>query len=144
MSAAETLNTALIGLHRSLLQYAGECWPWAAAGDAATEKRVRELAARERNLVGQLFTLLNDRGEAVDLGTYPDNSALHYVSLPFLLERMQGETERFADQLKALAPTVAGDEEGWALFGQVQTTVAENLAAIKDLRTKAQSPVAVA
>ncbi|MFM8222628.1 MAG: hypothetical protein ACKOJF_27290 [Planctomycetaceae bacterium] len=143
MSAAETLNTALIGLHRSLLQYAGECWPWAAAGDAASEARVRGLAARERELVGQLFTLLNDRGVAVDFGTYPDHSALHYVSLPFLLERMESESDRFAEQLKALAPTVAGDEEGWALFGQVQSTVAANLEAIRELRAKAQSPVAV-
>lgn len=139
MSVADSLNTALIGLHRSLLQYAGECWPWAAANDAATEAKIRELAASEQSLASQLFAWLNDRGVPVDLGAYPDNSALHYVSVPFLLERMQSEHARFDAQLTALAPSVSGDEEGWSLFGKVQSTVSANLAVIRDLLRAAEA-----
>ncbi|MFN0051885.1 MAG: hypothetical protein ACKV0T_06820 [Planctomycetales bacterium] len=82
------LNDLLIQVHRSLLQYTEECWPWTDLDQAAEHRAIQELAHQQRELVGRLARLLDQRQQTVDFGTYPDWSGLHYVSLDFLLARL--------------------------------------------------------
>lgn len=129
----ETMNTVMIRVYRSLLQYAGECWPWAAAKDASSEAAVREMAAEEQRLAARIFAWLDQREAPVDLGTYPDNSSLHYVSLPFLLRRVASDHTELAAFLKQAQATIANDSLATGLVGEILGSVERHLARLTEL-----------
>lgn len=133
MSNVETLNTVLIRVYRSLLQYAGECWPWADARNAEAEAAVREMAGEERRLAARIFAWLDAAESPVDLGTYPDNSSLHYVSLPFMLRRIVSDHTELADLLRQSQGEIVDDSTATQLVAEVRGAVERHLARIKDL-----------
>jgi hypothetical protein len=78
------LNSILIELNRCLLQYAYECWPYAAAKDEAATK-LRSLAEIQQTDVGVLVDVLLERQWPIDFGTYPtDYTAMQYNSIESL------------------------------------------------------------
>lgn len=137
MSSDTILNTALIEVYRSLLQYAGESWPWASAGSEETETAVRKMAEEERDVVARFFQHLDSRGVAVDLGAYPDNSALHYASLPFFLQRMVTEHADLEKSLRYYREQVAQDPAASRLLDEAVGVVQRHLATIRQLATPA-------
>lgn len=137
MSSDTILNTALIEVYRSLLQYAGESWPWASVGSEETETAVRKMAQEERDVVARIFQHLDSRGVSVDLGTYPDNSALHYVSLPFFLQRMVVEHTDLDNALRYYRGQVAHDPAAARLLDETVGVVQRHLATIRQLAAPA-------
>jgi hypothetical protein len=137
VSSNAVLNTALIEVYRSLLQYAGESWPWAAAGSDETETAVRQMAAEERGIVSRIFHHLDSSGLPVDLGTYPDNSALHYASLPFFLQRMVSEHADLDQSLRYYRQAVSQDQEASRLLDEAIGMVERHLARIRQLAAPA-------
>lgn len=137
MSSNAVLNTALIELYRSLLQYAGESWPWAAVGSDETETAVRQMAAEERGIVAGIFHHLDAQGLPVDLGTYPDNSALHYASLPFFLQRMVTEHADLDQSLRYYRQHVSRDPEATRLLDEAIGMVERHLTRIRQLAAPA-------
>lgn len=133
MSSHTILNTALIEVYRSLLQYAGESWPWASAGSEETETTVRKMAEEERDVVGRIFQHLDSQGVPVDLGAYPDNSALHYASLPFFLQRMVSEHADLDRSLRYYRGQVAQDPAASRLLDEAVGVVERHLATIRQL-----------
>ncbi len=137
MSSDTILNTALIEVYRSLLQYAGESWPWASVGSEETETAVRKMAQEERDVVARIFQHLDSRGVSVDLGTYPDNSALHYVSLPFFLQRMVVEHTDLDNALRYYRGQVAQDPSAARLLDEATGVVQRHLATLRQLAAPA-------
>jgi hypothetical protein len=83
----QTMNTALIGLSRSFLQYVAESWPWVDEADRSIERQLQILASRQRLDVGDLVGFLVDRDWNVDFGTFPtEYTDLHFISLSALFE----------------------------------------------------------
>ncbi len=136
MSNVETLNTVLIRVYRSLLQYAGECWPWASANAQSTEAAVRDMAAEEQRLAERVFHWLDGRLPVVDLGTYPDNSSLHFVSLSFLLRRIVSDHAELAACLKQARSAVVNDAPAAQLVAEAHAIVERHLTRLNELAAK--------
>src|SRR5262245_44022345 len=84
----ERLNALLIRVHRSLLQYAVECWPWTDVDAAAEQATIEGLAREQESYVARMTELLVEREWSVDFGSFPDWSELHYVALDYLLGKL--------------------------------------------------------
>jgi hypothetical protein len=145
-TANEILSHVLRRVHRSLLQYSVECWPWTtlseAAGSAAPEQQaVDQIAARQRTFIGRLVELLTSRGEVVDFGNYPDNSELHYVSLDFLLGKLIADEQHLVGDLEAAQGGLHHDPEAATLVSELLAAEQANIARLRELAAK--SPIAV-
>src|SRR5262245_20373770 len=116
-TSSQILNRILVRVYRGLLQYAVECWPWAADADlngdqSPQQKTIEQMAAREQVLIGRIVELLSQREGALDLGTYPDNSALHYVSFDYLLGKLIADEEGLIAELQSALGPLQADAEG--------------------------------
>ena len=87
------LNSALIDMSRSFLQYVAEGWPWVGADQQAVGDQVLALAASQRDDVAAIVELLNDREQFIDFGSFPTE----YTDLQFLaLDTMASNAARSA------------------------------------------------
>lgn len=87
----QELNKLFILLHRSLLQYVGECWPWTAEDGKQTEilATIKGLIAAQKQHEAALAQPLTESGWVLDFGGYPTlYTDLHYVSLTYLLKQI--------------------------------------------------------
>lgn len=88
----QQLNSLYVPLHRSLLQYVGECWPWSDEGsdDGASARAVLSHAVKiQRKSADELANHLEAVDWVVDHGSYPTAyTDLHYVSLTYLLKQV--------------------------------------------------------
>jgi len=116
MEPDDILNDALAALHRSLAQYATECWPWAesdASGD--DEGLIHRIAQEQAAAVARMAELLDARQVAIDFGTYPDWSALHYVSADFLVGKIEANQREIVARLERAAAALSNDVQAKAL-----------------------------
>lgn len=87
----QELNKLFVLLHRSLLQYVGECWPWTAEDGRQTEilATIKGLIATQKKNEAALAKPLTESGWVLDFGGYPTlYTDLHYVSLTYLLKQL--------------------------------------------------------
>jgi hypothetical protein len=143
MSNAATcsaLNQLLIDLGRSLLQYVGECWPWAGAKTQEAQRQIDELVQIQKRQVGELAELLDEAEWTIDKGTYPtEYTDLHYVALSYLLDQLIQNQRELVDEAKRTLAACQGDPEARALVSEVQTTQQKILKDLEILaRTTAQ------
>jgi hypothetical protein len=131
--ANEILNDLLVRAYRSLLQYTGECWPWAGADDSVEQQAVCEMAAAQKECVARMVELLQSRDWAINFGNYPDFSALHYVSLDFLLGRLVADEEDLLGLIESARDGVAGDPEGAELVSQLHDATKQHLTKLREL-----------
>src|SRR5690606_15143659 len=110
-----TLNDLLILIYRSLLQYAVECWPWSDPADEAEHDVIERLASEQKSGVARLATFLDQRQHPIDFGTYPDWSALHYVSLDSMLGQLIGDEAAIIAGAERALPTLKADPEASGL-----------------------------
>ncbi len=104
VSTNSTINTVLISLSRSFLQYVAESWPWVDASVLRVEEQVRDLAASQRKDVAALVHVLTERDCHIDLGAYPtEYTDLHFISLSTLLEWLLSGQTQVIDRLRAAA-----------------------------------------
>ncbi|VAX39895.1 hypothetical protein MNBD_PLANCTO02-2296 [hydrothermal vent metagenome] len=81
------LNDVLVNLHRSLLQYMGECSPWVPVDESEKMEQVKELIRFQHSAVIQIEELLEFRRTPVDFGLYPvEYTDLQFLSLSYLLK----------------------------------------------------------
>jgi hypothetical protein len=140
-TANDILNHLVGRVYRSLLQYSVECSPWSAlsesVGSAAPEEQiVEQIAARQQSFVGRLVELLTNRGETVDLGNFPDNSALHYVSLDFLLGKLIADEQQIVAELEAAQGGLHHDPEAATLVSELLAAEHSNIARLRELAAK--------
>jgi len=116
----ELVNDLLVELHRSLVQYAAEAWPWARSGDQKLAGTVQWLAKRQRDDASLIVELLNSRRHPVDLGMYPlEYGNLHYVDLEFLYAALVDNQTGIVNHLEAAAADVEIDPDAAAVLQQV-------------------------
>lgn len=120
----QRLNDLLIDLSRSLLQYAGEAWPWTAeGGPTATRDAVMDLVRRQQDSARQIVDLLIERHHPIDFGIYPDEySSLHYVSLDYLLGQLIVNEQAILEECDAVARDTKDDPDA----GRVVLAVREH------------------
>ena len=54
----QLLNGVLVRIHRGLLSYAGECWPWTNDEEASERDAVSRMVAERNERVAQIAELL--------------------------------------------------------------------------------------
>lgn len=111
------LNSMLILLRCSLVQYVAECWPWSSRDAVAARQAVLGAAAEQTQLVNQLAELLTDRRWPIDPGTYPDEfTEWNFVSLAYLWPRLMEDQDFVVAELTEAAHECADDREGARLL----------------------------
>jgi hypothetical protein len=129
------LNDLLIDLGRSLLQYAGEAWPWTAAFDSGAARQVIEqLGAEQRKSVEQIAKLLQERHHTVDFGVYPDEyTSLHYVSQRYMLDQLIVNERSLVEECDALARECRQDPEAASLIESIREREQRALSELRKL-----------
>jgi hypothetical protein len=135
-SADDILANLLVTLHRSLLQYVKEAWPWTDAHNAANRDAVLKAAAEQEQTVDNLADLLQDRGYPVGFGSYPDFSYMNYVSLDYLLKRLVENQKRVVNTCQAAERTLEGVPEDAALAQAISAAEQDRLALLQSLAAK--------
>jgi hypothetical protein len=126
MQHNDVLNGVLILLRRSLLQYAGEAWPWTGSGSDEPRSEIDQLIAAQSERVRKLAELLDGRRWTIDFGAFPDFTELHYLSLSFVLPHVVENERTIVRELELALPGCAGDSEATALVAE--TLVGESQA----------------
>lgn len=112
LAPSSALNDLLVRLNRSLLQYAGESWPWTDLEAAGEQAVVDSLVQRQRTHVGRLAELLWGRYWNIDFGVYPaEYTDLHYVALDYLLTLLVASENDVLGEIERVLPLCAGDED---------------------------------
>ena len=130
------LNNVLIQMACSFLQYVAESWPWVSLDEASVESQVRVLAARQRQDVGALATLLDGREHHIDFGSFPtEYTDQQFLSLHAMIGRLKSSHElvcgRIASALVSLR--TAGDSDGSELLGTVESHERDILKALGEI-----------
>ncbi len=131
------VNRLLIDLHRSLLQYVGECWPWTGKHAAGEREIVADLVVRQRRQIQQLSDYLREADWLTDFGSYPtEYTNLHYVALDYLLNQLLESEVALLNQTNQVLAQSQSDPELAQLLGRVH---AEEQAMVAELRKLATS-----
>ena len=137
-----TINSAVIVLSRSFLQYVAESWPWVDKADRGAEEQVQALAARQRRDVAEIVQLLVDRDWPIDFGSFPtEYTDLHFISLSTLLDRLQTGQRHTADRLTAVTQSLRDsfDKQATVLMESVTERHSHVGASLQQLQQKLSS-----
>ena len=118
------LNGVLIQMARSFLQYVSESSPWVANNSVTDESQVLVLAARQRQDVGEIASLLDQREHNIDFGTFPtEYTDQQFLSLQSgmggLKRSQQLVCNRIANSIVSLR--TAGDAEAADLLTTIES-----------------------
>ena len=135
------LNSAVISMAHSLLQYVADAGTWVQMGAQGVEEQVDVLAARQRQDVGDVAALLTEREFAIDFGTFPtEYTDLQFLSLEALFGSIrQGQSdvlEEIAAAISALRQS--GDAEAVTLLEAVEIHEKEIAVALQELNEQPQ------
>jgi len=133
MQHNDVLNGVLILLRRSLLQYAGEAWPWSGSGSGEPRAEIDRLIAAQADRVRRLADLLDGRRWTIDFGAYRDFSDLHYLSLSFVLPHLVENEQTIVREIELALPACAGDSEGTALLAEILVGESQSLSELQRL-----------
>ena len=125
------INQLLIGLHRSLLQYVGDAWPWVDTTAEEERAKLLQLVAAQRKYSERLIELLIDRGWQIDFGTYPtEYTDLHYVAQSYLLKQLVASEQALIGDIERTLQAYAGDAE---LTRMLEKLLAEQRRIVQEL-----------
>ena len=128
------LNDLLIQIGRSLLQYVGECWPWASSHDSETRSTLEQLAAEQQESVAALAELLTACGQYIDFGTYPTSyTSLHYVDVQYLLSQLVKNQEEIVRECDSVSGAVGSDPTAGSLVKEVAVAERRHLDELRKL-----------
>lgn len=138
------LNSVLINLSRSFLQYLSESSPWVRGEAAAAGRSVEQLAADQRLDVRAIAEFLDSREWPVDFGSFPtEYTDLQFLSLSSLMAGLihsqQGQLAALTEASQTL--NRSADSEAAELLDTVRSREEQILAALQQLNPQLQ-PVA--
>lgn len=142
------LNGVLIQMARSFLQYVSESSPWVANDAASDEAQINVLAARQRQDVGDISALLDQREHYIDFGTFPtEYTDQQFLSLQSVMSGLKRSQESVCSQIsktiKALSNS--GDAEAAELLTTIESHERDILRAMGEIeKTLAIHSAAVA
>ena len=131
------LNSVLIDMARSFLQYVAEAWPWVSAQDLSVEEQVSTIAARQRQDVADIVSLLTAREHFIDFGSFPtEYTDLQFIALEALFDSLHKSQRTVCDSIdSALSELSKGDdEEAVLLLTAISTRQTEAAAALKEVQ----------
>lgn len=127
---------------RSLLQYVSEAFPWATAEEREALANLQQLIADEKAVSAELARfLLRQRVGLPHLGTYPDFTAVNFVSLDFLLPMLVDHQAKAIAVLERDLASVK-DPEARALVEKLLTMKRQHLETLKSMAATAQPAAA--
>ena len=130
----ELINELLIAVHRSLLQYSVECWPWTAPGEASEQDAITDMVQEQQIFVHRLVELLLESEFTIDFGGFPTEfTDLHYVALDFMLQEMIKDEEFLIAQLERGHAVVADDVEASSLLAELTAAERRHLTQLREL-----------
>lgn len=131
------LNSVLIDMSRSFLQYMAEASPWVGEQATAIGEQVSVIAVRQRQDVADIVTLLNDREYPLDFGTYPtEYTDQQFLGLGAVFNNLRSSQDAVCASIAAgLASVQAeGDEEARQLLSVIEIRQKEVVHALKELQ----------
>lgn len=122
------LNDLLVEIHRSLVQYAAEAWPWSTDQASDLQGAVLSVAERQRQDVGRLVHFLMDRSAHVDFGLYPPEfTSLHYVAIEYLYGQLIENQRSLVRLLDHSIGNLSTDPDAQRLVSQIAISQREGL-----------------
>jgi len=104
------LNSLVIELSCSLLQFTGEVSPWSPASATSARETLDRAIRSQKSHVDRLVELLIERRWAVDFGVYPSEfTDLHFLSLKALLPRIVENQQTLIGELDEAVHTCIDD-----------------------------------
>jgi len=136
------LNNALIQMARSFLQYVSESSPWVSMDSASAEAQIEVLAARQRQDVGEIVSVLSVREHFIDFGSFPtEYTDLQFLSLQALMGRLKASQRLICDGLAASTVSLrtSGDAEGADLLSTLESHERDILRALQEIELELAS-----
>ena len=141
------LNNTLIQMSCSFLQYVSESWPWVRLEASSIEEQVRVLAARQRQDVGEIVSLLSAREYHIDFGSFPtEYTDQQFLGLNVLIGRLKHSQKLICDRIDGARISLesAGDAEGAEVLRIVSLHEADVMKALADIERELMPAVAKA
>ena len=139
-------NRVLIDMGRSFLQYISDAWPWVDPLAQSIQDQVMVIAARQRQDVAELATLLTEREHIIDFGTFPtEYTDLQFLSLDSILtliHKSQSSICSTVSQVLSELNTSGDDSEALALLTAVEIRQKEATTVLKELQDELSQPAA--
>ena len=136
---SERLNSLFVMLHRSLLQYVGECWPWTAVGPNGKQLRTdaNNCVSHQRQSIGLIAEYLALRQARVEFGKFSTGfTDLHFVSLQFLLKQLISDQTRLVESVDRNVTLLPGGDPSRDILEAVSRNEHDNLSALQQLSAK--------
>lgn len=125
------INGLLIEVHRSLLQYSREAAAWSPAADEELITQLDSLAQEQEKSVNSMVDFLQARKHLIDFGVFPhEYTSLHFVSIDYLIGRIQESEQTLVSELENSISLLAGDLDAVHL---VESVLEREKAIIKTL-----------
>jgi hypothetical protein len=132
----QLLNSLLIQMCRSFLQYVSESSPWVGVEAASLGREVEVLAARQRQDVAAIAHFLDSRDFSVDFGSFPtEYTDLQFIALSSMTAGLVRSQKSHCESLaRGLQTTqVVADVEAIALLTDVLAHEQDLLKALEEL-----------
>lgn len=139
------LNNTLIQMSCSFLQYVSESWPWVRLEATSIEEQVRVLAARQRQDVGEIVSLLTAREYHIDFGSFPtEYTDQQFLGLNVLIGRLRHSQKLICDRISLGVTSLesAGDSEASETLRLVGQHEADVLKALGEIEQELQPAAA--
>ncbi|HAD62413.1 MAG TPA: hypothetical protein DCG12_24500 [Planctomycetaceae bacterium] len=134
------LNSALIDMSRSFLQYVAEGWPWVDSERQAVGDQVLALAESQRSDVAAIVELLNEREHFIDFGSFPtEYTDLQFLALDAMFSWLENSQQVVIASTAAAEQTVkaAEDAEAAELMEVIHSRQKELADKLKEVRSQA-------
>ena len=131
------LNSVLIDMSRSFLQYMAEASPWVGEQATAIGEQVSVIAARQRQDVTDIVTLLNDREHPLDFGTYPtEYTDQQFLGLGAVFNNLRSSQDAICASISNGLSAIqdSGDEQAAELLSVIEIRQKEVVHALKELQ----------
>ena len=130
------LNNTLIQMSCSFLQYVAESSPWVRLESNSIEEQVPVLAARQRQDVGEIVTLLTAREHFIDFGSFPtEYTDQQFLSLTVLVGRLIHSQNLICDRIASAIVSLKtnNDNDAADLMTTVELHEREILKALREI-----------
>lgn len=129
------LNDLLVSIHRGLLQYVAEAWPWTDAHSANVREAIIDAAGKQHTSVREISAFLDKHDHTIAWGTYSLSfTSLHFVSLEYLSSRIIAGQQKIVDKCHRVADAVADDLEATRLVDSLVQVESARLRSLKSIR----------
>lgn len=130
------LNSVLIDTARSFLQYMSEASPWVGEQALSIGEQVSVLAARQRQDVSDIVSLLTSREFPIDFGAYPtEYTDQQFLSLESLFHNLRASQDLVCSSISSGLQAIGTDDEAaTALLSAIDVRQKEVAHALKELQ----------